>query len=241
MDDSLTRYYDELSTTHFWLTSKAHVIKSFLDHELAKGVMPREILEVGCCGGNFLQQFLGVCDGVFGLDLNFNVLKTCQERQPDIKLVHGNGLELPFRKESFDMVFMQDVLEHIEDDSGTLQGVSRILKGNGLLFVCVPAYMFLYGHHDEMFGHVRRYTRPELVSRLRGAGFQIIRATYFQSAFLAPLYIKRRFGKRDRDDFLAPPKAINALFDWLLRCEALPMRFLNFPFGPTLMCLARKA
>ena len=240
MDDRLTLYYDELSRTHFWLTSKTEVIERFIRGELARLERPRRILEVGSCAGHFLSRFRPDCDRAFGLDLSHSALARCRGRQPEIPVVRADGCQLPFRGGAFDMVLMQDVLEHIPDDGATLAGINRVLRQDGLIFLCVPAYMALYGHHDKLFGHQRRYTRPQLRQRLEARGFGIIRATYFQSAFLAPLYLKRRFGKKEGDDFVVPPRAVNAFFDWFLKLESIPLKYIDLPFGPTLMCLARK-
>ena len=242
MDDQLTLYYDELSRSHFWLTSKSYVTQKFIDQELLHRSQPQRIMEVGCCAGNFLQNFLCADNAVFGLDLRFSALKLGKARQPAINLTQANGIELPYRDEVFDMVILQDVLEHFADDSGLLRGLNRVVKPGGILFVCVPAYMWLYGYHDKLFGHVRRYTRPQLVSRLEESGFHLLRATYFQSLFLLPLFIKRRFHGKEKDggDFVMLPKLVNSCLDWLLRLEAIPLKIMNLPFGPTLMCLAQK-
>lgn len=240
MDDQLTLRYDELSRSHFWLTSKKYVIEQYLESHLRSLDPLGRVLEVGCCAGHYLQQFIGRADEVHGLDMSISALRRCHTDNPGIKNVQGDGLQLPYADGSFDLVLMQDVLEHIEDDVATLRGLHRVLRDDGMFFVCVPAYMFLYGHHDKLFGHVRRYTRGELRGRLEETGFKIVRASYFQSPFLAPLYVKRRFGKKDGDDFIIPPKAVNTFFDKMLRLESIPMKAFDLPFGPTLMCVARK-
>lgn len=234
----MTLRYDDLSRTHFWLTSKTYVIERFLDAQLARRAPVKRVLEVGCCAGQFLQRFVGRCAETHGLDLSQSALVRCHQRCPGIKVVRANGLQLPYADGAFDLVLMQDVLEHIPDDEATLAGLRRVLAPDGLLFICVPAYMALYGHHDKLFGHVRRYTRPQLVQRLRNNGFAVKRATYFQSPFLVPLYVKRRFGHQNGDDFIVPPAWLNAFLDRMLRLEAVPMRLMNLPFGPTLMCVA---
>ena len=241
MDDQLTLYYDELSKSHFWLTSKTYVIEQFLAPVLNNAPKHRRILEVGCCAGNFLKRFTDSYDEVHGLDLSMSALQRCRDQNPNIHSIRANGLRLPYEDGAFDLILMQDVIEHIPEDEATMRELRRVMADDGHCFICVPAYMFLYGHHDKLFGHVRRYTRKELREKLARNGFSVGRATYFQSPFLLPLYVKRRFGGSEGDDFLVPPKPINAFFDRLLRLEALPMRLMNIPFGPTLMCLATKA
>jgi SAM-dependent methyltransferase len=67
-------------------------------------------------------------------------------------------------QQSFDIVIMLDVLEHIENDSVFLQQeVVPRLKPGGNLVISVPAHPSLFTSHDYFLGHYRRYTRSQLL------------------------------------------------------------------------------
>ena len=66
-----------------------------------------------------------------------------------------------------------DVLEHIDDDAAAAKEVFELLRPGGVFLVAVPCDPRLWSAHDEAVGHVRRYTRPELLSLLTGAGFAV--------------------------------------------------------------------
>jgi hypothetical protein len=66
--------------------------------------------------------------------------------------------------QTFDIVIMLDVLEHIKDDSAFLQQeVMPRLKPESHLVISVPAHPSLFTSHDTFLGHYRRYTRKQLL------------------------------------------------------------------------------
>ena len=66
-----------------------------------------------------------------------------------------------------------NVLEHIEDDRGTLANMFDVLQPGGRLVLLVPAFARLFGTLDTHLRHFRRYEKDELDSKLREAGFVI--------------------------------------------------------------------
>lgn len=80
--------------------------------------------------------------------------------------------------ESYDIIVCIDVLEHIEDDLQMIKRLSQMLKPEGLLCVSVPALQGLFGYHDEMLGHYRRYDKHSLTRKL-SQEFQVKKCRYF--------------------------------------------------------------
>ena len=83
-----------------------------------------------------------------------------------------------------------DVLEHIDDDTGTLRHIFSVLEPGGVLVLTVPAHPFLFDEMDELAHHRRRYRRSELGDKLRRAGFEVRRLTHFMAP-LVPLVAVR--------------------------------------------------
>jgi hypothetical protein len=106
----------------------------------------------------------------------------------------------------------------------------------------------LWGDHDTLYGHHRRYRTPEVRARLEEAGFSVSTLTYFEPLFFAPLWVYRNLKKlfvRDggiekRDDFVALPRPVNALLTELIAAERFALRYVRFPFGVTILALAHK-
>ncbi len=84
--------------------------------------------------------------------------------------------ELP--DSSVDYIYCINVLEHIEPDREIMASMFRKLRPGGLLFIYVPAFQFLYSSMDQRVGHVRRYSRHDLNTKVSEAGFSIQRSVY---------------------------------------------------------------
>jgi SAM-dependent methyltransferase len=91
------------------------------------------------------------------------------------RAVEADLTALPFEDERFDAAVLGEVLEHIEDDRHALEEVRRVLRPEGVLALSVPANPKLYGPSDVWAGHVRRYTRPQLLETCAAAGFTVDR------------------------------------------------------------------
>ena len=92
---------------------------------------------------------------------------------------------------TIDYVFTLNVLEHIEDDVTALKDIHRMLKPGGRLTVYVPALQYLYTGMDRCVGHWRRYSKNELIEKVRAAGFEIKQTRYADSlGVLATLVFK---------------------------------------------------
>jgi len=72
-----------------------------------------------------------------------------------------------------DAIFTSNVLEHIENDEATMRALFGALKPGGRLFVYVPALPHLFSAMDMAVGHVRRYQKAELRTKLSAAGFTL--------------------------------------------------------------------
>lgn len=140
------------------------------------------VLEVGAGMGTFAEHVLGH-PGVERLMLvepASNLVGTLRQRFRDreqVEIFHGYLHEAPVSG-PMDAAVMVNVLEHIDDDRGTLEIIHRMLRPGGALLIFVPALPWLYGSLDAAFHHCRRYTRPGLAALLEQAGFRAERLRY---------------------------------------------------------------
>ncbi|MFO0679536.1 MAG: methyltransferase domain-containing protein [Polyangiaceae bacterium] len=90
-------------------------------------------------------------------------------------IVHKGLLhEQKFEDGTFDLVGIFEVLEHVQDDTGMLKEIHRILKPGGMLALDVPVHMRHFSAFDDLVGHVRRYETAELRSKIEAAGFDLV-------------------------------------------------------------------
>ena len=122
---------------------------------------PVHILDIGSGDCWFSEQLLTKLpqgSQITCSDLNFTDSDIATGSMPGINKVRN----IP--QQSFDIVIMLDVLEHIEDDSAFLeQEVVPRLKPESHLVISVPAHPSLFTSHDTFLGHYRRYTRSQLL------------------------------------------------------------------------------
>jgi SAM-dependent methyltransferase len=91
----------------------------------------------------------------------------------------------------FDSIFSCNVLEHIENDQEVISNLYDNIRIDGLLFLYVPAFQFLYSEMDKSVGHVRRYEKRELIRKVKKSGFKIVYCNYADSiGFFASIIIK---------------------------------------------------
>lgn len=98
-----------------------------------------------------------------------------------------------FVPKQIDSVGLFDVVEHIKDDFIFLKKINEYMKDEGLVYITVPAYNFLWSNEDEDAGHFRRYSIPELYTLLDKSGFNVVYSTYIFSVLPLPIFVLRSF------------------------------------------------
>jgi|307.fasta_scaffold24488_3 SAM-dependent methyltransferase len=234
----------EQEESHWWYVGRRRIIRSFVQ-EICEQIDKRDpqILDVGCgTGANLLMlSQLGEAEGV---DISPQAIAFCQARGlSNVRL--GAAEALPYDDNHFDLVTALDVVEHLDDDVGALREMRRVIRPGGRLLLFVPTFMFLWGLQDEVSNHRRRYRLAELRRAVVAAGFEIERSTYANITFFVPTLIVRQVmrltGLSADSEVGINIKALNRLFAWIFGSEKRLLRVLNFPFGVSGICVARRA
>ena len=140
-----------------------------------------ELLEVGCCGGEFLQLAQKTGWKVSGLEISKQATKRARDKGLDVK-VHDANNKFPFKDNSFDVIIAGEIIEHTFDDVSFLDECYRILKKSGLLIVTTPNLISLKNRLLMLFGfnpryiiseyHYRTYTQKVFEERIIKSKFQ---------------------------------------------------------------------
>lgn len=103
----------------------------FLYPILAKHVVGR-LLDVGAGLGDFCKYYKNSC----AVDINKLAIKHCSKRSIEAKLIIDDII--PYKKNTFDSVLMDNVLEHILSPHKLIMEVERVLNKKGRLIIGVP-------------------------------------------------------------------------------------------------------
>jgi SAM-dependent methyltransferase len=103
---------------------------------LALAPRAKNLLDVGCSAGYMIAAASSLNLDAVGLDYSAYVVEMCNKR--GLKAVHGSLTNLPFGDQSFDIVSLKAVLEHVPDPMAGLREAARVLAPGGVIFVVVP-------------------------------------------------------------------------------------------------------
>jgi SAM-dependent methyltransferase len=194
------------------------------------------IVEIGSGHGTFTAQLAAIAPtmAVEPAPRSYARLEERFGDDPRIEVLRGDAADLP--ESAFDVAFLSNVLEHIEDDVAALEQIARALRPGGRVIVFSPAFDLLYSDFDAMVGHYHRYRLPELRERFGRAGLEVVRSRYVNLPgwFLWLLYV-RILGR-------VPTRPATALaYDRLVvpvlrRVE----RLVRPPFGQSVLCVGRR-
>jgi glycosyltransferase involved in cell wall biosynthesis len=175
-----------------------------------EGAVGRRVLEIGAGFGNLTRHLvekdphrpareLIVASDVDPVAVEY--LKGTFRDNPEVRvasyrfpLAAGEREEL--RALSLDTIVCCNVLEHIEDDTGTLADMRAVLQPGGRLILLVPALRWLYGTLDEHLRHFRRYEKEELESKVTQAGFALEDCRFVNRAGILGWYVNGRILRR---------------------------------------------
>jgi SAM-dependent methyltransferase len=154
------------------------------------GLRPGDrVLDMGCGAGRHAFEMFRRGADVVALDQDgdelagvlelFGAMREAGEvpAGAEADVVQGDALSLPFADGEFDRVVASEVLEHIPDDLAAIAELARVLRPGGTLAVTVPSWLpericwaLSEEYHANEGGHVRIYTRHQLLSRLTATG-----------------------------------------------------------------------
>lgn len=98
-------------------------------------------IELGCGEGHSTQRinkFLSKSVTLQASEYVAKQISIAKELNPGIKITEENIYELPHKDKEFDLVYLLEVLEHLDYPDKALKEVSRILKDDGYMILGVP-------------------------------------------------------------------------------------------------------
>ena len=241
MDRAVFERMAELDRTHWWFTARRRILSSVV-RRIARPPAAARILELGCGTGHNLDM-LGAFGRVEASELDDHARALANRRL-------GRAVEkvaLPdlgkFPADSYDLVALLDVLEHVPDDAGSLAAIFTRLKPGGALLLTVPANPWMWSAHDVAHHHHRRYRKREIAALARAAGYEIDLLSPFNTMLfplIAGVRLLNKVRGHDSADDALPAPPVNRALDRLFGVEAGLIGRLPFPFGVSLVAVLRR-
>jgi len=214
-----SRYYPKKGSNYYDLNTS---LSQFLD-EFKPRFIGKNILDIGAGEIPFIDYYEG---------LNVKTCDIQNNSNNSIDYIIVPGEKLPFQNQTVDVIFLFDVLEHIENDIFFLSECNRILSNDGLIVANIP---FMYRFHEIPHDY-RRYTPSGLKSIFEISGFDLIETRSIGSIY----FVAQTF-------LLEHQVAINNYFrKIILKIIIILLKFINqqknislvSPFS--IFCIAKK-
>jgi len=248
MDQTFALKYDELEQKHWWFKARREILHKILNRFINWQACNNAV-EVGTSSGNNLYHLYPPNINLYGVEPFAENVAIARDKGP-VPVYKGRAEKLPdvISNLDFELITLFDVLEHTKDDLQVLRYLRSKLSGHGKLVISVPAYMWMWGHQDEISHHYRRYTLAELVHKLEKTGYTINYKSYFNTFLFIPVAIIRllaRFKSSQKNgeefgDFKIGPKFLNDILFSVFRTEKYLLPHIQFPFGVSIIIVASK-
>lgn len=156
----------------------------------------RRVLDVGCGLGLYVQHLHALGAEAHGVDLDAERVEIARRTNPLVR--QGSAESLPYPDGFFDIVFANEVLEHVDDDTHAVKESYRVLSPGGQMAFYVPNRLYPFETHgwywrgqyhfgniplinylpnalrNRLCPHVRAYTRRQLRGLFRDLPGRIV-------------------------------------------------------------------
>ncbi len=121
-------------------------------------------LDVGCGLGIYVRQFRRFTDHAFGVDVDLERASAARRELPGI--AQAAGEQLPFPADTFDVVLLHEVIEHMPDDRAAIAEAVRVLQPGGRVVVFAPNRLYPLETHGFYWRGVYRFGNIPLINYL---------------------------------------------------------------------------
>ncbi len=158
--EKIYKNYDQMNSVISFQQHKAWRKDTMKRMDVQKGSSALDL----CCGTAdwtiALAEAVGPTGKVVGLDFSKNMLKIGQEKIDNlqlnqVKLVHGNAMELPFEDNSFDYVTIGFGLRNVPDYMTVLKEMKRVVKPGGKVVCLETSQPTMIGFRQLYFFYFR--------------------------------------------------------------------------------------
>ncbi|MBE2219939.1 MAG: class I SAM-dependent methyltransferase [Anaerolineae bacterium] len=186
------------------------------------------ILDNGCGLGTYLDAFAPFTSQRFGLELEHD--RALKAIPTATGIVEGVGETLPFPTNTFDFVFSNEVIEHVQDDAKYAAEMVRVVKPGGRILIFCPNRWYPVEQHgiywkgeykfgniplvnylptmwrDKLAPHVRTYTKGSLLDLFTALPVTIVHHSRIFGGYDNIEYRRPKLGKTIKNTLYAAEK-----------------------------------
>ncbi len=187
-EDKIRAQYRSLPSQNYWIEVLQTERQLKYDTKKFRGALedmmmfaePGKLLDIGCNLGIFLDLARKKGWDAHGVELNEKA-RAVAEKKFGLD-IYGKPLEeLDLEPESFDVITLWEVLEHLTNPRDILEQAHRLLKPNGMIVILVPncdslAIRMMHGKTAAFgWGHLWYFTPASLETLLNQYGFKVFK------------------------------------------------------------------
>jgi ubiquinone/menaquinone biosynthesis C-methylase UbiE len=122
------------------------------------------VLDVGCGRGEYLRGLLAHTPNALGIDTAARKLEDCWTQHPELRdlALQRSAHDMLFASNQFDVVIVNEVLEHVPDQDGALREIWRVLKPGGKFLLFCPNRFYPFETHGLLIRGTLRMWLPFL-------------------------------------------------------------------------------
>jgi len=124
------------------------------------------VLDVGCGIGAYVRRIQELSPRVCGVDIDEQRVRRGSSSVPNLMLAVGE--RLPFLDNSFDVILLNEVIEHVSDDAATVREACRVAKVGGNVVIFAPNRLYPFETHGVYIGKRYVFGNIPLVHYLPG-------------------------------------------------------------------------
>jgi SAM-dependent methyltransferase len=185
----------------------------------------KRILDMGCGVGAFVRRLGEYSDEVYGTDIDRERVAEGTQEVTNLGLAVCEAV--PFADNTFDVIILHEVLEHVTDDQQTLREAKRVLAPGGSVVIFCPNRLYPFETHGIFIGKRYFFGNIPLINYLPDAlrNRLVPHARVYSKRRLRRLY--RRAGLRARLHSWVYPG-----FDHIIASRKVVGRLLRFALYP---------
>jgi ubiquinone/menaquinone biosynthesis C-methylase UbiE len=135
-----------------------------------------KVLEIGCGTGVYTELLRRDFDDVYTFDISPEMIKLSKRKSriKNVNFMVADSLRIPVRSGSVDLVVGVSILHHIENRTGVLAEVKRVLKPDGYFVFCEPNKLNVFTSIFQLLQREDAISRFEMKKMIEGNGLEVV-------------------------------------------------------------------